>query len=112
MTSPQPTQQAKPANVQKRDTTFKQEHGAVSHLVKRKPEQAAARAVLGAERLVAEDSPKQALNVLTLAKPVLTKVPVEDAVRYHRALAQVQTALGNQGAADRAIAAADALASS
>lgn len=102
MTDTQPAQQVKPANIQKRDTTFKQEHGAVSHLVKRKPEQAVARAVLGAERLVAEGSPKQALNVLTLAKPVLAKASDQDARAYQLTLAQVQTALGNHAAADRA----------
>ncbi|WP_237208315.1 hypothetical protein [Rothia nasimurium] len=93
--------EAKPANVQKRDTTFKQEHGAVSHLVKRKPDQAVARAIKGAQKVLDEGQGKQALNVLTLAKPVLV-AGSEDAAAYYTMLATIHRAMGNEQAAQRA----------
>ena len=92
---------AKPANIQKRDTTFKQEHGAVAHLVKRKPEQAVARAVKGAQKLLDEGQGKQALNVLTLAKPVLVAGSA-DATSYYTILATIHRSMGNEQAAERA----------
>ncbi|MFW0119061.1 hypothetical protein ACN082_08720 [Rothia sp. CCM 9417] len=92
----------KPANVQKRDTTFKQEHGAVAHLLKRKPEQAIARAVRGAQKLLDEAQNKQALNVLTLVKPILAKRPEAEQTEYWMMLATIHQAMGNPLAAQRA----------
>lgn len=92
----------KPANVQKRDTTFKQEHGAVAHLIKRKPEQAIARAVRGAQKLLEEDQSKQALNVLTLVKPILAQRPEQEQADYWTMLATIHRAMGNPVAAQRA----------
>lgn len=92
----------KPANVQKRDTTFKQEHGAVAHLVKRKPEQAIARAVRGAQKLLDEAQNKQALNVLTLVKPILSERPETEQAEYWTMLATIHQAMGNPVAAQRA----------
>lgn len=92
----------KQANIQKRDTTFKQEHGAVSHALKRRPTQAIDRAVTGAGRLLAEDQAKQALNVLTLVKPILASQPEDQQLAYWQAMTQIQLALGNQQAAARA----------
>ncbi|MDY6051886.1 MAG: hypothetical protein SPI83_05690 [Rothia sp. (in: high G+C Gram-positive bacteria)] len=91
----------KPANIQKRDTTFKQEHGAVAHLVKRKPQQAVTRAVKGAQKLLEEGQSKQALNVLTLTKPVLV-AGSEDATLYYTMLATIHRSMGNEQAAERA----------
>lgn len=92
----------KPANIQKRDTTFKQEHGAVAHLVKRKPEQAIARAVRGAQKLLEENQNKQALNVLTLVKPILAQRPDSEQAEYWMMLATIHQAMGNPVAAQRA----------
>lgn len=92
----------KPANVQKRDTTFKQEHGAVAHLVKRKPEQAIARAGRGAQKLLEEGQNKQALNVLTLVKPILAQRPEAEQAQYWTMLATIHRAMGNPVAAQRA----------
>lgn len=93
---------SKPANVQKRDTTFKQEHGAVAHLVKRKPEQAIARAVKGAQKLLKEDQNKQALNVLTLVKPILSQRSEHEQAEYWTMLATIHLAMDNPAAAQRA----------
>lgn len=93
---------SKPANVQKRDTTFKQEHGAVAHLVKRKPHQAIARAVRGANTLIEEGQNKQALNVLALVKPILAQRPDSEQAEYWMMLATIHQAMGNPAAARRA----------
>lgn len=79
----------KQPNIQKRDTTFKQEHGAVTRLVNRRSEKAVARAAKGAEKLLAEDNPKQALNVLTLAKGLLSDKQPEEKALYFETLAKI-----------------------
>lgn len=94
--------ETKQANVQKRDTTFKQEHGAVAHMVKRKPQQAVARALQGAQKLVAEGQGKQALNVLTLVKPVLTEQRPEEMADYFEALGDIHASMGAEKPAARA----------
>lgn len=73
----------------------------MAHLVKRKPQQAVARAVKGAQKLLDEGQGKQALNVLTLAKPVLT-AGSEDATAYYTMLATIHRTMGNDQAAERA----------
>ena len=73
----------------------------MAHLVKRKPQQAVARAVKGAQKLLDEGQGKQALNVLTLAKPVLA-AGSEDATAYYRMLATIHRSMGNEQAAERA----------
>lgn len=73
----------------------------MAHLVKRKPQQAVARAVKGAQKLLDEGQGKQALNVLTLAKPVLT-ADSEDATAYYTMLATIHRSMGNEQAAERA----------
>lgn len=73
----------------------------MAHLVKRKPQQAVARAVKGAQKLLDEGQGKQALNVLTLAKPVLA-ADSEDATAYYTMLATIHRAMGNEQAAERA----------
>lgn len=73
----------------------------MAHLVKRKPEQAVARAVKGAQKLLDEGQSKQALNVLTLAKPVLV-TGSKDAAAYYTMLATIHRSMGNEQAAERA----------
>lgn len=73
----------------------------MAHLVKRKPQQAVARAVKGAQKLLDEGQGKQALNVLTLAKPVLA-ADSEDATAYYTMLATIHRSMGNEQAAERA----------
>ncbi|MDO4898413.1 MAG: hypothetical protein Q3965_03795 [Rothia sp. (in: high G+C Gram-positive bacteria)] len=101
--------ESKPANVQKRDTTFKQEHGAVAHLVKSKPQQALARAIAGAQKLLDEGQGKQALNVLTLTKPVLSTERPGEMADYYQALGDIHTAMGAAKPAARAYAQAAGL---
>ncbi|GGH56885.1 hypothetical protein [Rothia aerolata] len=91
-------------NLPKRDTTFKQEHGAVTHAVKRSPERAVARAIKGSSKLLEENQTKQALNVLTLAKPVLAGQSSEQSADYYQMLGTIHEALGNVSAAERAFA--------
>lgn len=101
--TPMPQQPAaKAANVQKRDTTFKQEHGAVNNLVKRQSPQAVARAVKGAHKLLAEDNPVQATNVLTLAKPLLNVSSAQDVVNYYETLGRIHRFKGEYKPALRA----------
>lgn len=93
----------KQPNIQKRDTTFKQEHGAVTRLVNRQSEKAVSRAVRGAAKLLGEENPKQALNVLTLAKPLLPKVSTDEQADYYLALADIQIAMNAAQPAIRAL---------
>lgn len=93
----------KQPNIQKRDTTFKQEHGAVTRLVNRQSEKAVARAIKGAGKLLGEENPKQALNVLTLAKPLLAKVSADEQADYYLALADIQIAMDAAQPAVRAL---------
>lgn len=96
-------------NVQKRDTLLTQERAAVVNAVKRRPAQAVARAVKGAQRLLADQEPKQALNVLTLAKDLLSASPADEAASYYLTLAEIQNVLGEVAPAQRALAQAEVL---
>ncbi|MBM7050675.1 MULTISPECIES: hypothetical protein [unclassified Rothia (in: high G+C Gram-positive bacteria)] len=90
-------------NVQKRDTLFTQERASVVNAVKRRPHQAVARAVKGAQKLVADDQAKQALNVLTLAKDLVEKAAPADATDYYLALASIHQHMGSIAPAQRAL---------
>lgn len=93
-------------NVQKRDTLLTRERSAVVNAVKRRPDQAVARAIKGAQRLLDDAEPKQALNVLTFAKDLVGRSNPDEAATYYLTLAAIQQALGEDAPAQRALAAA------
>lgn len=98
-----PATPRKEQNVQKRDTLLTQERAAVVNAVKRRPSAAVSRATKGAHRLIEDGAAKQALNVLTLAKDLVTAEKPAEAADYYLALASIHQAMDNPAPASRAL---------